>query len=51
MNRFEVNAAEGAIYALSAAGLMLLVVATFFVWRVLKAPAAAGEAPSHHNAE
>ena len=51
MSRFEVNAAEGAIYALSVAGLMLLIVAAFFVWRVLKAPTAGGEAPSHHNAE
>jgi hypothetical protein len=32
MNLNDVNAAEAAIYSLSAAGLLLLIVAALFVW-------------------
>lgn len=49
MNSMEVNAAEGAIYSLSAAGLALLIVAAFFVWRVLQTPSADKAAASSHN--
>ena len=54
MSALEVNAAEGAIYSLSAAGLALLVVAAFFVWRVLQSPPAHGDGdvePHSHIAE
>jgi hypothetical protein len=52
MNEIEVNAAEGAIYSLSAAGLVVLIVAAFFVWRSLQSAPADGADPSeaHHKA-
>ncbi len=36
MSQWQVNAAEGAIYALSAAGLALCIVAAFFTWASLQ---------------
>lgn len=36
MNQWQVSAAEGAIYALSGAGLVLCIVAALFTWASLQ---------------
>ena len=49
MSHWQVNSAEAAIYGLSAAGLLLCIVAAFFTWASLQKSSHEKGGRAHHT--